>query len=361
MQLDDLIEEQSITSIAKKTNIATEVISKLFNKEFETMRFSQAMGAIRIIEREYRVNLDDLRQECQAHFEDHISMESGLVKSSQIKKKKTIFPKLFTVLLLILFVYSAWYFFTGYYKQKVSPLDPQSAISLIDTLLGKEDTATKEISEQPAVQKNLEQIEAPKKTNTSVKIEIPEKKEVQESIVEKVVALEPNESATESVVENTTESADGNVAKSTVVDSLDDNSNIAEAMSAETTTIETPLIEQSVSLQEAAEENLSENSASTVETPTIVLRESMVLLPQQEMWFRLTNEKNKKKRQFRRKYRYEIDLKANSWLFATENALFAFMNDDFFEEFGGAGKLFFRLDQRGVHQLSEDEYRAATK
>ncbi len=357
MQLDDLIEEQSITSIAKKTNIATEVISKLFNKEFETMRFSQAMGAIRIIEREYRVNLDDLRQECQTHFEDHSSMESGLVKSSQVKKKKTIFPKLFTVLLLILFVYSAWYFFTGYYKQKVSPLDPQSTISLIGTLLGKEDTITKEISEQPIVQKNLEQTEAPEKTDTSRKIEIPEKKEIQESIVEDTVALEPSKSVVESVIE----SVDENVVESAAVENPEDSSDIAEAMSAETATIETLTVEQNESLQEVVEENLSENNVNTVETPAVVIWESMVLLPQQEMWFRLTNEKNKKKRQFRRKYRYEIDLKANSWLFATENALFAFMNDDFFEEFGGAGKLFFRLDQQGVHQLSEDEYRAATK
>ena len=339
-----MIEEQSIASSARKTNIAELVVRKLFDKEFETMKLPQAMGAIRIIEREYRVNLDDLRQECIVYFDEHTSTEIGLVNVSQIKKKKTIFPKLFTVVLLILFVYSAWYFFTGYYKQKVSPLDPQSTISLIGTLLGKEDT----ISEQPVVKKSLEEIKILER------IEVPERIEIQDSIAGEVVVVEPKESIVESTYENV------------VVDNLDDNSDIVEAMSMEVVSTETLVVEQNESSQQVAEEsvlesNLSESNASTLETPAVAIQESVVLLPQREMWFRLTNEKSKEKRQFRRKYRYKIDLKKNNWLFATENALFAFMNNDFFEEFGGAGKLFFRLDQQGVHQLSEDEYRAACK
>ncbi len=325
MQLDDLIEEQSIASIARKTNIAEKVVEKLFNREFEAMKMPQAMGAISIIEREYRMKLDDLRQECRLYFDDLTPNENGLANIGSVKKKKTIFPKLFIVLLLILLIYGAWYFFTGYYNQKVKPMDPpENKTSFIDTILGKDDTAIKKISEQSIVQETPEEIK------------IPEKIEVQDSIVEEIV-VEQKESV--------------------VVDIPEDNSDIAESMMAETSVVE----HNKSSQQVVVEESVPEIDVVVEKTPIVVVQKSVVLLPQQEMWFRLTNEKTKTKRQFRRKFRYEIDLKENNWLFATENALFAFMNNDFFEEFGGAGKLFFRLDQQGVHQLSENEYRTACK
>lgn len=314
MQLNDLIEEQSIPSIAKKTNISEEVIVKLFDREFRTMKLAQAMGAVRIIEREYQVDLDSLRQECQAYFGDHHSEESGLVNIGCVKKKKTIFPKLLAAFLLILLAYGAWYFFIGYYKQKVNPLDSQSVASLVDTILGREDVAAQETSEQ------------------SVEHKSPKKIEAQKTIAEKAVALEPKESA--------------------VADNLEDNSDAVKVI-----VVEASVAEQNESSQQVA----GESNASTEETPIAMVQKTMVLLPQKEMWFRLTNLDNKEKREFRREDRYEIDLKDNNWLFATENALFAFINNDFFEEFGGAGKLFFRLDQEGIHQLSEDEYRAASK
>ncbi len=315
MRLDDLIEEQTIESIAKKTNLTEAVITKLFNKDFKVMTLPQSMGALRIIEREYGVDLTPLRLECQDYFEDNQSPENGVMRHSPTKKKKRIFSKLLALILLIMLAYGAWYFFTEYYQQQVNHLDPQSEKSLMGTTLENRDTKP------------------------------------EETLSEEVKQSSPKEVAIPSSL----------VAKEAVVNTAEASDAAEENQSEETVPADSNSMEQNESLESTKKSVLTDSNDSSGEVPVVATQKVMVLLPQKIMWFRLTNLKNKEKREFKREERYEINLKDNNWLFATENADFAFINNDFFEEFGGEGKLFFRLDQEGIHQLSEDAYRAADK
>ena len=79
------------------------------------------------------------------------------------------------------------------------------------------------------------------------------------------------------------------------------------------------------------------------------------------MLFQLVNLDTKKKLKFKRRDQYDIDLRKNGWLFSAENTVFAFIDNDIFEEYGGNGKIFFKLDQDGIHQLSEEEYEEALR
>ncbi len=325
MLLDDLIEEQSIESIAKKTNLAETVIAKLFNRDFKSMTLPQSIGALRIIEREYGVDLNELHHECRDYFEDHSPGESRVVTLGPAKKKKKIFSKLLAAVLLILLAYSAWYFFTGYYKQKTNQLDIQSARSLINTILNSQDTTPKDLSiekaDEEAETKHSEQVSAS-------------------------LAPVSNDVGTDEVV----------MVEKNISEQPEEEKQVTEALA-----LETSIADKNKSLTSTEENSTMENNHSAEEAPVVVVEKTMVLLPQKMMWFRLTDPGTKEKREFKREDRYEIDMKEHNWLFATENAEFAFIHNDFFEEFGGRGKLFFRLDQKGIHQLSEAEYRAAAQ
>ncbi len=337
MQLDDLIEEQTIESIAKKTNVTEEVITKLFNQEFKTLNLPQSLGALSIIEREYGVDLNALRQECKAYFADYSTSESETVNLTPIKKEKRMLPRLLVFVFLGMLAYGAWYFFTGYYNQKILPLDPKSEKSLIDTILHSKDTVAKDVKQDTVI-------------DGASHSDVPE------------VAVSDDDAA---------DSAD----KSMAVQRTESNKSVHDAAASET--VEEKSIDLNQSTPTAASETAIEEQNDTApatdisetpeandsveQAPAAIAHETMTLLPQELMWFRLIELDTKKRKAFKRKDRYEIDLREHDWLFATENAHFAIIDNDRLEEFSGEGKLFFRLDQEGIHQLSEDEYRALEK
>lgn len=337
MQLNDLIEEHTIESIAKKTNVAEAVITKLFNQEFKSLKLSQALGALSIIEREYGVDLNELRQECKVYFEDYDSSEGGIVALTPINEERRAIPRFLVFVLLALLAYGAWYFFTGYYKQKILPLDPKGEKSLTNTILHSNDTASRD-------EKNNTTTKSVSRDDRS---EVVAGDDVATDSVNKSIAeqgSESNQSAYEVVSETVIKEEDAETNQSTL-----------SAIS------ETVVEEQKNTAMTAEADEILEVTDTIGQPPVILARETMTLLPQELMWFRLINLDTKKKREFKRKDRYEIDLRENDWLFATENTHFAIIDNDRFEEFSGEGKLFFRLDQEGIHQLSEDEYRAEEK
>jgi len=320
MQLDDLIEEHSIDSIAKKTNLAEAVVTKLFGREFKTLSLPQALGALSIIEREYDVDLDILRQECKAYFIDYDSLESGTLDLTPIKKERRIIPRLLVFILLAILAYGAWYFFTGYYNKKILPSDTQSEKSLNNMILDDNDTASKDA----------------------------EKDTMTESVFQ---------SDTSEDISRNNDAADRTDEPATEQDTVAPEANQSTPSAAPETAID----EQNDTIIAVKTGETLEENDSAEQAPVVIVREIMTLLPQEVMWFRLIDLNTKKRREFKRQDRYEIDLREHDWLFATENAHFAIIDNDLFEEYSGEGKLFFRLDQKGIHQLSEDEYRALEK
>ncbi|MEA3490618.1 MAG: hypothetical protein U9R27_01815 [Campylobacterota bacterium] len=294
MQLNELMEEQTADSIAKKTLLSKNVVESLFNKKFESLTQSRALGAITIIEREYGVDLDTLRQEVKEYFADQSSNQSGLMVGEPIVKESRLFSKLLTLILIALLLYGAWYFFAGYYKQKVDPMNSATEKSLITIILEVKDTIfvakEEEVTESDLPLKEEESIEPTDHSDTS----------------------------------------------DTVVDSSTD----------------TPEESSRVSSQDP--ESTTDKNISTV------VREKITLIPHNTMWFKVTNLDTNEQIELKRQEKYDIDLSENSWLFATEDALFAFIDNDQFEEFGSEGKLFFKLDQSGIHPLSAQEYSIAS-
>jgi len=380
MQLEDLIEAYAIEGVARRTNITEEVIAKLLAKEFSTLKKTQALGAISIIEREYDVDLSSLRQECRAYFGGEDVLDGGLTVLRPIDQEKNVTSKFLSLALLVLLASGAWYFFTEYYDQRIDPFESQSAKPLDETSAKDQKVVSKEgngsaenksvaaesVSVEPDVEQQIEGIEASirdiiEENGSEIAKETKKQKSdkqksdkqegdrqsTDEQSAEKQIAVEQTtqEQRTESVPGQSVESnksAENEVPSPALVEAEQN-----EAEQIKTVATNEELV--------GAEQNETEKSAP------VLKRESITLLPMRKMWFRLVNYDTKKVRTFKRKDRYKIDLREHAWLLATENAQFAIIDKDRFDEYQGEGKLFFLFDQEGVHQLSEEEYRAVEK
>jgi len=115
MQLNEVIEENSIDTIAKRTRISVENIERLVNRDFSMIKRVKAQGFISILEREFRIELDSLRKECEDYFSSAPDEEFDAdrvisVVASRNSRKKS-FSKLLPLFALFVLGYASWYFF----------------------------------------------------------------------------------------------------------------------------------------------------------------------------------------------------------------------------------------------------------
>jgi len=123
MQLNDILEENSIKAISKKTNINEENLEYLVASNFDALKKSKALGFISIIEREYHADLGSLREQALEYYgstEEVQSITFGLPVVEE-KRGKSKFLLFFVFLLL---GYASWYFFTQFDKKHLSGLIP---------------------------------------------------------------------------------------------------------------------------------------------------------------------------------------------------------------------------------------------
>ncbi len=123
MQLSEILEENTIRSISKKTNISEENLEALFAGEFDVLQKVKTMGFISIIEREYGADLKPLRDQAAAYYADHIE-ESGMVLDAPVTEKKKGKNKFSLFVVLLLLLAASWYFVTKFDKEKLRGMIP---------------------------------------------------------------------------------------------------------------------------------------------------------------------------------------------------------------------------------------------
>ncbi len=138
MQLNEIIEENTLESISRKTRLSPENLEKLFARDFGAFRKVRALGFISILEREYRADLSDLRAECIAFFEENTSLsdplhetrsnsrrssEKGTITESLYRKRTPSYIKpMLTGLIVLILLYGAWQTFSSNTTRKTHPI-----------------------------------------------------------------------------------------------------------------------------------------------------------------------------------------------------------------------------------------------
>jgi len=145
MQLSDILEENTIKGISQKTKISEDNLENLLAANFDALKKIKALGFISILEREYNVDLSQLKEEALAFYsqgkEDH-SITVGTPMGDERRGKS----KLFLLLVLALLAYASWYFFTQFDKKHLSELIPFIDEQKIENSVTADDDNKNEIS-----------------------------------------------------------------------------------------------------------------------------------------------------------------------------------------------------------------------
>ena len=144
MQLNEILEENTIKGISQKTKISEDNLENLFAANFDALKKIKTLGFISILEREYKADLSALREEALAYYSEHIEDHAFSVGEPMEEDKKEK-SKLFLVVVLVLLGYASWYFFTQFDKKHLSGLIPFMDEKMIETTLIESDETKNEI------------------------------------------------------------------------------------------------------------------------------------------------------------------------------------------------------------------------
>jgi cytoskeletal protein RodZ len=133
MQLNDILEENSVKSIAERTNISEENLEALFSGEFDVLKKVKTMGFISIIEREYGADLSSLKKQAVEYYDTHAEEESIMLEAPVIERKKGK-SKLLIFSVIVLLGFASWYFITQFDQEKLRGLLPFNEEKMVSTI-----------------------------------------------------------------------------------------------------------------------------------------------------------------------------------------------------------------------------------
>jgi len=123
MQLNEIIEENSVKLISQRTNISESNIEALIEGDFSRLKRVKTLGFISIVEREFKADLSDLKEQALEYYKNNKEESSVTVGLPLPEEKKGISLWVrFFIIGLILFI--IWFFFTQFDKTQLSKYMP---------------------------------------------------------------------------------------------------------------------------------------------------------------------------------------------------------------------------------------------
>lgn len=164
MQLNEILEENTIKSMSQKTKISEENLENLLAKNFDVLIKTKTLGFISILEREYKADLNALRNEALEYYASHNDEHSVSVSRVPFEEGKKASSKIFLVFVLALLGYASWYFFMQFDNKHLRGLIPfkneqmaQSDLSVEDAEV-KENFPVEELTIESAVVNNIKAV-----------------------------------------------------------------------------------------------------------------------------------------------------------------------------------------------------------
>jgi len=302
MQLNDILEENSIKTISQKTKIPEENLENLVGKNFERLKKVTTLGFISIIEREYNADLSSLREEAHSYYAQRGEDKSNTLGMPIVKEKKGN-SKFFMFVILALLVYATWYFFTQFDKKYLSQMIPFIDEETIENFIG-----TSEVKND--VLENLS--------------------------IGSVNAKSPLEEASEvKAVEQELEATDATT---------------SGAHAEETTAMTENSVETSPS------DTLEVTQTVEDITPEVTTKQVVSIVPVSRLWFGIVDMQTKQRDHFSISDSSELDVSEKKWLVATSSAPFSLLHFNETKEFNDAIEHYFKIDKSGVEELSKSDY-----
>ncbi len=266
MPLNDLIKDYSINTISEKTNISIEVLEKLLNKEWDSLQRAKVDGFFRIIEREFDLDLSDIREEAKDYYNAHKSTEPNrpidLVDAQTTGGRGGFVTAILSIIIAALVLYAIWYyFFSNNHKQVTIEGNASSGLfkDSLDSakkLIGETNSSTNTTKVVSSNTTNSSTNEEKQSTNTTTQVANNSSSPSTEGS-KKFDITEINKSTEES--QNTSSSNENN--NDSTINEVEKNRSIKEAVNA---LLEENKTDNSAEINSTNVENLESNSALTL-------------------------------------------------------------------------------------------------
>ena len=155
MQLNEILEENSLKAISVKTNLAESNIEILLAGDFDKLKKVKTLGFISILEREYKSDLSALRNQALAYYEGREEDESAAMPVLMPDKRQNR-SKWFIIVVVGIFLYATWYFFSQFDKKQLADLMPFSEDSLTEMILPEDNSGSLSL-EDIKIEENTEE------------------------------------------------------------------------------------------------------------------------------------------------------------------------------------------------------------
>ncbi len=134
MQLNDIVEKYTIREISYQTKISITNLEKVLAKDFESLSRLKAFGFLSILEREYKADLSEIREEANQYYMQFSGSKNSVVNVPLTDEKKGN-SKFFLFVILALLGYASWYFFMQFDKKHLSEMIPFIDESIIENFM----------------------------------------------------------------------------------------------------------------------------------------------------------------------------------------------------------------------------------
>ena len=142
MQLNEILEENSVKTISQKTKILESNLESLLAGKFDDLQKTKTLGFIAIIEREYHADLSKMREEALEYYSINKDNNSFTRTPYYLDEEKKGKSKLLVFLVLGLLAYASWYFLTQFDKKNLSSLIPFIDEATIENFVNDEEVKT---------------------------------------------------------------------------------------------------------------------------------------------------------------------------------------------------------------------------
>ncbi len=406
MPLNELVKEYSLRTVSEKTNISTNSLNKLINKEWDKMQEPQVIGFIRIIEREYGIDLSGLEEEARAYYKEHKAKEShnpiDIVGVAEVKSENKIISGLVTLITLAVVAYATWYYVQDHDAKKSQNIEGngssssgmfEETLTSVKSLLGisasSEQNRPKEQNEtnSSAVigEQNRTALVSKKSEQNETVVKEEPKQELSKPIEEHkkfditAVAQEENNTPIDNVKNSEAESNSSSQESTAAIDAESNGTLVAKSessslMSSESNASTNETIvsgseinnsEESVVLQ-AQESNISESSESGLEENTTVQSEGKIseitIKPlSKRLWLGIYDLDKKKRINKFITSKITLPVDGNYAIITGHNKLE--ISGDSLEamRFPQKGRVYLLVSQNGIKKIDKNEYKSITK
>ena len=406
--------EYSLQTIQEKTNITIENLEKLSQKDWSHFKKPQANGLISIIEREFSVDLSDLKAEANAYFKEHQHKESecpiDLVDAATIGGSGSrILSNFITIVSLCAVGYAGWYYFVENPKGQVidsnsSTYEKESGmfadtINSAKRILGVVSDSNKTDSNAEKRVKKQEKQESKQETLVQEKVVLEDTQTAnKESSTKETPSREINNSsktevkkfdittvAQESQVatteENRSKTAVANQDNTTIgsENRVDSNNNTEANSSSVKGEVDNLLKELDANSSENREESSEDNGTVVIaseansssdeagnnelenNSSVAIITKATFNLKAKRLWLGIYNLTTHKRISKAIKRPFTLNVGEDKYAIVTGHNAFEIATDNGVKTFAKRGKVYFTIDKDGIVQLDRKEYRKLTK